>query len=169
MMRGFLAALLLALLATPVAIPVLADDGADNPVLIITRHAEKTTGDDPCLTDEGRERAARLAALLENQPIAALLSTDYCRTRETLAVLSSERGIELRIHAATDAGALRDALGKAGNRAVVVAGHSNTIPALLAKLGVNTGPIAEDEYDNLFILTFNKEDITPGSLVRLSY
>ena len=38
---------------------------------------------------------------------------------------------------------------------VLVVGHSNTLPDLMANMGAskNVPPIAEDEYDNLYLVT----------------
>ncbi|MDH3552297.1 MAG: hypothetical protein OER22_06750, partial [Gammaproteobacteria bacterium] len=38
---------------------------------------------------------------------------------------------------------------------ILVVGHSNTVPVLIANLGAskNVPPIAEDEYDNIYIIS----------------
>ena len=164
MSRIFIAALLLVLSTGALAAKAI-DTG---PVLVITRHAEKQAGDDPCLTDTGKARAERLSKLLGNMPIKALLSTDYCRTRETLAVLAQQSGLAVETYEPLDSAAIQARLFDGDNGAVVVSGHSNTIPALLARLGVKIPEISESEYGNLYILTLNREK-TAGSLVRLTY
>ena len=55
---------------------------------------------------------------------------------------------------------------KAATGAVLVVGHSNSVPEVMTALGV-TPPvtIADTEFDNLFIVTTG----TPPRLVRLRY
>ena len=63
-------------------------------VIFLVRHAEKAAspvrqvtpamtaaGDDPPLSAAGRERAARLAAILRSAGIAHVFSTEFLRTR----------------------------------------------------------------------------------------
>lgn len=138
-----------------------------SPLLVLTRHAEKLDGEDPCLTEQGRQRAEKLAALLSEQDISSLLSTDYCRTRETLAVLAERQSLEIGHYAAMDSDAIRQALAAAGNGTVVVAAHSNTLPKLLQDFGVSIPPIDESRYGDLFIISF--ENGKAGRLVHLRY
>ncbi|MDX1443356.1 MAG: histidine phosphatase family protein [Gammaproteobacteria bacterium] len=159
--------LILVLLAT-LPWPIVAAEIETGPVLVITRHAEKQQGDDPCLTREGQQRAARLAALLENMPVKSLLSTDYCRTRETLDPLARQAGLDIQTYSPMDGEALRSRLFDGRNGAVVVSAHSNTLPELLAQLGAEVPKISESEYGNLYVVTFNKEGKV-GGLARLTY
>jgi hypothetical protein len=51
---------------------------------------------------------------------------------------------------------------------VLVVGHSNTVPALLSALHVDASiEIADDDYDNLFIVVAQKEG--RPVLLRLKY
>lgn len=127
-------------------------------LVLMVRHAEKADDGtpDPPLTEQGRERAACLAALLDDFAPTHLLATNYQRTRATLEPLATATGlVPTLIDAKDDAGwqrALREL--PPGSRAVVV-GHSNTLPAWVAALGGRVsnldaeGNLPHDEYDRL--------------------
>jgi phosphohistidine phosphatase SixA len=158
----------------------IAVTGADSePVTIyLVRHAEKAKNHpkDPDLSGEGQSRAERLAFVLVNEPITHLFSTPLKRTRDTLAPLAAVRG--LAVTTIRDVQEQAEALRvlPAGSVAVV-AGHSNTVPALVAALGGQVddtiegrgGPqLRNDSYDRLFVvmLTPAIED-QPARLLRL--
>ena len=69
----------------PVATGARAD-AVDAATIIVVRHGEKTsdTERDPDLSDAGLARARALAALLADAELAAILTTDYRRTRQTV-------------------------------------------------------------------------------------
>ena len=115
----------------------------------LVRHAEK---EDPWpaerelevlrpLSPEGRERAKALAARLKDAGIAAVYTSRTTRALATAMPLVTATGIRV---VADDATIRPEALPAflAGlrerhvkDRAVLVVGHSNTLPALLAALG----------------------------------
>jgi broad specificity phosphatase PhoE len=127
-------------------------------LLLIVRHAEKADDGtpDPPLTEQGRERAACLAALLHGFSPTHLFATTYQRSRSTIEPLATATGLSPTIIEAKDAAAWQRALRELppGSRAVVV-GHSNTLPPLVAALGGRTsgldaeGNIPHEEYDRL--------------------
>jgi phosphohistidine phosphatase SixA len=133
--------------------------------VILVRHAEKAADDprDPALSEAGRERARALAQLLARSGARRLVASEYRRTRETLAPLSEALGVALESFPARELEALaKDLAGTPAGSTVVVAGHSNTVPALAARLGAPLagvtegaqGPaLDEQEYDRLFVLT----------------
>ena len=134
--------------------------------VIVVRHAEKdAAGDpqDPHLGEAGQKRAKALAALLRKSGASALFASEFHRTRDTLAPLATELGLTVETVSARDAAALVkriDAL--PAGATVVVAGHSNTVPGLLALLGaelpgvVDAGKaknLAEDAFGRVFVVT----------------
>ncbi len=140
--------------------------------VILVRHAEKAgDGADPDLTEEGRERALALAHVLGELEIEAVYATQYIRTRETAGPLAESRGLDVTVIRATSnyVGEMASLIraDHAGGIVVVVS-HSNTVPAIIDALGAGPAPaIADDEYDDLFVVT-----ITPGgrsSMLRLRY
>lgn len=150
--------------------------GADQ-VIFVVRHAERadTSGgqppagmmaNDPSLSAAGHERAKRLAALLASAEIKQIFTTRYQRTRQTAAPLAEKAGVEVVVGAG-ELNALADQVRKvAGN--VLVVGHSNTVPELLARLGVKAVvSIGEAEYDSVYVVV--RPSAGEPTLIRLRY
>jgi phosphohistidine phosphatase SixA len=153
--------------------------GAQATLVIVVRHAEKaaTGGRDPELSAAGQARAEALAAALAGSPIDQVFVTEYRRTSETAApplqrarlhptrVAVGERTVAA--HARAVAAAL-DSL-PAGS-AVLVVGHSNTVPAIVAAVS-GGGPVmpdlADDEYSTLFVIS--RSPGQPPRVIRASY
>jgi broad specificity phosphatase PhoE len=119
------------------------------------------------LSDTGRARAEELSIALAEAGLDTIVTTQFRRTRDTVAVLSRERkltpvvvpaGSDTASHVKAVAAAVR-----AGGYSVLVVGHSNTVPAIITALG---GPameeLCESEYANLFTLV-----LVPGQPARL--
>jgi 2,3-bisphosphoglycerate-dependent phosphoglycerate mutase len=134
--------------------------GASPPTVVyLTRHAEKAlrgpNDEDPPLSAKGRARAKALAERLKETGIAAIYVTQFRRTQETAAELARLRSLSPQV---VPAGATRKLVDEIlqhhrGGRVLVV-GHSDTLPELIAALGVLT-PIVMDErrYGDLFVVT----------------
>jgi len=147
--------------------PAVADAPAgESPrsLVFFVRHAEKSTDDprDPSLSAEGEARSEALARMLSGAGVTHLFSSEYRRTRDTLAPLAERIGRKVREIPAADPEAQIAAIRElpAGSIAVV-AGHSNTVPRLVEMLGgkvsglVDTAHgamIADDTYDRMFLL-----------------
>jgi len=87
----------------------------------------------------------------------AVYATQYARTQQTIAPSAGDARLKPRI---VDAGSEKELArtlldGHRGEK-VLVCGHSNTVPALLAALGI-TEPITIDDadYDNLFVVSID--------------
>jgi broad specificity phosphatase PhoE len=121
-------------------------------LIVAVRHAEKIDDSrDPALSPAGAARAAALAALLADANIERVLSSDYVRTRATAAPLASAAGVEVEVYDPRDIPRLALLLLDAPERAILVVGHSNTTPALVAELtGEPADSMPEDEYDRLY-------------------
>ena len=131
--------------------------------MIFVRHAEKALipVDDPGLSPEGEARAAELARQLVDADVVAgidaIYSTPYRRTVETAQPIANALGLPINHYSPDDDdeetvdGMVRDHKGKI----ILVVGHSNTLPALIAALGAskNVPPIAEMEYDNIYLIS----------------
>lgn len=100
--------------------------------IILVRHAEKAdaTSQDPELSPAGRERAERLVKKIGKFRPGAFYSTDYKRTRDTLAPLAQKRNKQIQIYDARKPADLIDQIMKSTTKRFVVSGHSNTIPGL---------------------------------------
>jgi broad specificity phosphatase PhoE len=130
--------------------------------IYLVRHAEKEAGKDPVLTPAGRKRAGDLLQVLKDKHISHIYATPYKRTQMTGDSLRLQLGIDTLIYAADTIGI--DLINKIKShndigKTILIIGHSNTIPALIRRLGVTDFAIKElpeTEFDNLFLVTYKK-------------
>ena len=130
--------------------------------VFVVRHAEKASDENEAtipLSEAGQRRAQKLAAMLHGAGVTAIYSTDTVRTRTTAQPLASALHLETRIYDARDsqgkvsAAALLSELRKDPKAVVLVVGHSNTVPVLLAALGIpGRIEIGDEDFDNLFLV-----------------
>ena len=144
-------------------------DGSTHPsptehkTLYIVRHAEKQVVEgesDPELTEAGHARAAALADALEGVTIDGIYSSNYRRTQQTVAPYARASGLSVISYDPGDARAFAATLRSASGRRLLIAGHSNTIPALIDALGASAPTIADDQYGDLFVLTLDGDAAT---------
>ena len=130
--------------------------------MIFVRHAERAgpSADDPGLTPAGQRRAAELARQLVDADVVAgidaVYSTPYRRTRETAQPVADALDLPSNIYDPSDNEAVLETILKNHKgKIILVVGHSNTLPTLIADLGAskNVPPIAEMEYDNIYIIS----------------
>lgn len=128
---------------------------ADHPVIVV-RHAERAggTGNDVPLSVAGQCRAAKLSALLADSGVQAVYSSEAARTRLTAAPLAAKLGLQVAEHPGRDAAGLAAKVREAARAgAVLVVGHSNTVPELVERLGGGKPPsIGEAEFDRLYVV-----------------
>ncbi|HEX8526620.1 SixA phosphatase family protein [Allosphingosinicella sp.] len=120
------------------------------PEYFVTRHLQKATGEDPGLTEQGRACAAMLSQRLAGERIGAIYSSRARRAQETAAPLAALLGIAPILYDPADTpGLIARLRGERG--AVLVVGHSNTVPDIVAGLGgERPAPIADDRYGDLW-------------------
>jgi 2,3-bisphosphoglycerate-dependent phosphoglycerate mutase len=126
--------------------------------LILVRHAEKKiepNNPDPDLTPAGEARAQEIARMFGNSGINTIYATQYKRTQQTVKPLSEKTGVSVTVVEASQVEELTNRLQtNHPGQTVFIAGHNNTVPALVKTLsGENIPVIPESEYDNLFIVT----------------
>ncbi len=144
-------------------------------LVFVVRHAEKAnaTDPDPSLSDAGRERADALASALRVAGVSAVLVTPRVRTRETAAPLAVAMHLTAQVvpfgaSTAEHAGLVAKAVREQRGGAVLVVGHSNTVPAIIAALGGPTMPdLCDAAYANLFIVRIPASG--PVTLVRARF
>ncbi len=136
--------------------------------VIFTRHAEKaaTPAKDPSLTEAGKQRAELLASMLADSGVNAIYVTEFQRTQQTAEPLAVRVHITPIVIPANDTEALVRAIRARQSGVVVVVGHSNKLPEIIAALGGPKVKIPESDYDNLFVLTLGPSQ---SSLLRLHY
>lgn len=157
-----------------IAVLTLAADAAAQQPVLVVRHAERADagtggatmmGTDPGLSDIGRARAQSLATALKDTGITAIFVTEYKRTQQTAEPLAKSLGIQPTVVTAKDVQGLVKRV-RAASGPILIIGHSNTIPEILGKLGVETPPkLADSDYDDLFVVSRADKSV----LIRLHY
>ncbi len=145
-----LAPLALAACATA---PARAPAPVQDLVFVVVRHAEKAgEGTDPGLSEAGLRRAARLATRLADAPVIAVHATGLRRTRDTVEPTARAHGLEVATYDAHEPTRSLAARLLASPRpgVVLVAGHSNTVPGIVAALcRCAVPPMPEHEFDRI--------------------
>lgn len=136
--------------------------------VVVVRHAEKGDGEDPDLNEIGKARSERLQRVLASLSVNAVFATDYRRTQATVRPLCESRKLTAEV---LPAGKTKELAGRVRKdhlgEVVVVAGHSNTVPALLKELGViEPVKMKDEDYDCLFVVTLG---VDGARLLRLHY
>jgi broad specificity phosphatase PhoE len=130
--------------------------------IIFVRHAEKMTtpAKDPSLSPAGKRRVAELRRQLVDADVVAgidaIYSTPYKRTQETVRPLADALNLPINNYDASDTDeVLTTILKNHKGKIILVVGHSNTVPVLIANLGASkeVPPIDEHEYDNIYIIS----------------
>jgi broad specificity phosphatase PhoE len=123
----------------------------------LVRHAEKldNSADTP-LSPAGFKRAAALRDSLINKGLDTLLASKYLRTRQTAQPLADALGKPLAVYSPDTTWQLSRALEKMKGKNVLVVGHSNTIPEIVRELTGDTLAIADNDFNNLFIVKIER-------------
>lgn len=162
-MNRFSVPLAACLLTSPLCATAMPD------LVILVRHAERATepAGNPGLTPAGEHRAHALAQALTGLRVNAIVTTQFRRTRDTAAPLAQALGIQPIVvaakvgHVQAVAEAVRAQMG-----VVLVVGHSNTVPAVLAALGGPKLPdLCETSFHHAFLLRMD----APPRWAQLSY
>jgi broad specificity phosphatase PhoE len=127
---------------------------ADPTAIYLVRHGEKeAAGKDPELTAQGKARAQNIATILQKAGIRAVFSSPYARTKQTADAVARNNGVEVQTYDPGKPALLIEKV-KTLNGAVLVVGHSNTLPELVRLFGGAPGAdIADNEYDRLYQVT----------------
>jgi broad specificity phosphatase PhoE len=152
-------------------------NSATTTTIVLVRHAEKQVGaiSDAPLTPEGELRAARLAQMFGDAEvfgrIGRIYVSDTRRSQQTAAGLAQRLSLTPVIVAGkSDARQLaRRVLHENRGGRVLIVGHSNTVPPLVAALaGAESVPaIGEEEFDTVYIVTV--PTIGNPSVLRMKY
>jgi broad specificity phosphatase PhoE len=136
--------------------------------IFLVRHAETGAamqGDE--LSPAGVQRAHCLARMLKDANIKQIYVTDAKRTQETAAPVAKQLKLTPTIHPQKDPNALiRDLFYGTGGDILVIA-HKDTLPFIIARLNAGkVPPIADSEYDRLFVITITEGAATPVTTLR---
>ena len=140
--------------------------------VILVRHAEKKiepNNQDPDLSPEGVERAVEIARVFGESGVNAIYATQFKRTQQTVKPLADRTAVPISLLDANQTDQLVERIQtELRGRTIFVAGHNNTVPAMVSKLSGETYPvIPETEYDNLFVVTIYR--FGKAKVLRLKY
>lgn len=136
--------------------------------IIIIRHApkivSKKNGDDSIhkselgLSSEGKRRAEGLANLANEYSVAAIYSTNFKRTKDTVAPLAKKTNltINLNIKPFDYDNQLNDILQNHSRKTVVIVGHSNTVPGFINHIlpERNMPNLEHNAYNDIFFIKY---------------
>ena len=130
--------------------------------IIFVRHSEKelNAGDDPGLSDAGWRRTVELTRQLVDADVVAgidaIYATSFMRAQETGKPLAEALNLPINSYDEADReSVLETILRNHKGKIILVIGHSDTLPELIANLGASkkVPPINEFEYDNIYIIS----------------
>ena len=125
------------------------------PIYHVMRHLDTPAdgGRDPDLTAGGTARAQALATWFRGKPLTAIFVSDFKRTRQTVAPLAAERGLTVELYNPADTPGLIARL-KTHAGAVLVVGHSNTVPDIVQQLGgTRPADLTHDDFGDIWSIS----------------
>ncbi len=164
--------MLFALLGVVVIFAYFATFNRPVTTVILIRHAEKVidpNNPDVDLSPAGQERAQELVRMFADSGVNAIYATQYKRTQETVKPLSDRLGLPVTVVNSSGTSELvRQIHADHRGQTILVSGHNNTLPAIIAALGGPQLPvIPESEFDNLYLLTVYRTG--KAKLVKIKY
>ncbi len=125
-------------------------DESRTPGWYVMRHLEKADGQDPALSEEGARNARRLASWFAADRPTAIYVSATRRARETAAPLAARLGLTAQEYDPRDTPGLI-ARARAEKGTVLIVGHSNTVPEIVAQLGgARPADLAETDFGDIF-------------------
>jgi 2,3-bisphosphoglycerate-dependent phosphoglycerate mutase len=164
--------LLLAVLGAVVVFAYFATFSRPVTTVILVRHAEKNTepnNQDPDLSPAGFERAQEIARVFGESGVNAIYATQFKRTQQTVKPLADRTRAPVSLLDANQTDELvRRIQTDHRGQTVFIAGHNNSVPAIVSTLSGDTYPlIPESEFDNFFIVTIYR--FGKAKVVKLKY
>jgi broad specificity phosphatase PhoE len=130
----------------------------DPTIIYLVRHAEKAKDetDDPPLTQEGLDRAQRLAEVLSDKEIDFIFSSNFQRTQETAMPLATRLGKDIKSYDHKNFDSIIKFIKENPGANFLVVGHSNSTPTLINTLiGKKEWPkIDESIYTHIYTLIY---------------
>jgi broad specificity phosphatase PhoE len=162
--------LMVALTMCAMMVPMVAEAQ----MVIVVRHAERADGGagtgssmagstDPELSETGKARAQKLAAMLGDAGVVAIYTTQYKRTKATATPLGDKIGVSYEAVPSGDMAGLIAKIKSHKSGAVLVVAHSNTVPVIVKALGGPDVTVGDAEYDSLFFVAAN------GTTTRIKF
>jgi broad specificity phosphatase PhoE len=117
----------------------------------VMRHLNTPAGQaDPDLLPAGQRAAEALVAWFAGERPAAIYVTDYKRTRQTVAPLAARLGLIPIVYDPRDTPGLIARV-RAEHGPVLIVGHSNTVPDIVAALGgARPAPLVHEDFGDIW-------------------
>jgi 2,3-bisphosphoglycerate-dependent phosphoglycerate mutase len=141
---------------------------AQKKTIILVRHAEKAdSSQDPELSAEGKQRAERLAKVVRKYKPGAIYSTDFKRTRDTVAPTATRRKLQVQTYDPRKHNELVDTMMKSKTKRFLIVGHSNTVPGLANLLGKKElfKNLDDSEYGAIWIVRIKDGEVRKTEIV----
>jgi broad specificity phosphatase PhoE len=149
---------------------------ANSTTVVVIRHAEKqsVTIPDPPLSTAGQARAELLAKMFGDAVgpgrLDGIYVSDTVRSKSTAEPLASRLGITLTVAPNDDSKRLaRRVLRENSGKRVMIVGHSNTVPDIVAALADRSdiAKMDDKDYGVMYIVTVPR--IGRANVLRLNY
>jgi len=142
-----------------------------NLTVILLRHAEKDASPaadkvNPELSADGKLRAAKLVKIVNKYKPDAIYSSDFIRTRETVAPLALKRKLNVQTYDHRNLKVLAELIMSGKIKRLLVVGHNTTTPALVNMLigAEKYKALAESEYDKIFVVKIKRRKTKPNKI-----
>jgi len=121
------------------------------PNIYVMRHLNTPAGErDPDLLPEGQRVATLLPGRFQNERPVAIYVSDFKRTRQTAEPLAASLGLTPILYNPADTPALIARV-RAEAGPVLIVGHSNTVPDIIAALGgTRPAPLVHEDFGDLW-------------------
>lgn len=137
------------------------NDNNKTTTFYLVRHAEKdvTESNNPQLTEQGEQRAQKLAVYLKN--IDAVYATPYKRTQATASYTAKANNITVQSYQPNKL-FNKSFLKQHNGQRILIVGHSNTIPQLVNKMTKERTrkDIPDDIYNRVYKVVFKNGKAT---------
>lgn len=135
--------------------------------VLLVRHAERANDS---LNQAGHERAQKLVHIVNKAGVTAIYATEYNRTQQTVQPVADFLKIEPIIYSSVN-GLVNQVLADHNGDVVLVAGHSNTVPAIATQFGaegIETAFI--EDFDNILVVSRSSDEKNPlVNVLNLQY
>jgi broad specificity phosphatase PhoE len=140
-------------------------------VVVLARHADRVAGQAPDeLSATGVARSQELAHVLQKAGVSAIIHSDTNRAAQSAAPVAAATGITPTVLPAKDFAAIASEVRNHPGGTVLIVGHSNTVPAIVAALGGPQLPdLGDREFDDLLVLTLCRCNGRQPRLLHLQY
>ena len=131
------------------------------------RHAEKDSGSNPGLTEQGAARAQALAVRMDDVVLDAIYATEFRRTQETVQPTADAKDMEVLVDIEPKEELPALILDSHVGDTILHAGHSFTIPSFMENIGADEAP-ALSGYGQLWILSIQDGEVIEVDLETFS-